>query len=550
MPAEPILLRRVLFLLLALAITAGLVSLAVAVLAPGGWTVWEALILACFLGTIPWSALSAANALVGLVILLGARDPVAAVLPALRHARPPPPRGRTAIAICVRNEDMAAVLPPLGRLMDGLPVSHFDLWVLSDTPSGPAAEAEEAAFRAFAAQRANAHYRRRASNEGFKAGNVMDFLDHHAAGLDHFLCLDADSEMTPAAVLRLVGCLDADPRLAIVQQLIHGRPATAAFPRLFQFGMRHGMRTWAIGQAWWQGDQGPYWGHNAIIRIAPFREHCRLGPLPDGSRILSHDQVEATRLTAAGWKVRVLPDDDGSAEGNPPTFGDFVTRDLRWAGGNMQYLALLRLPGQTWMARWQLVQAILLFLGAPLWCAILLLAAANALTGGGAATPTLALVALLAAGWACHYAPKLAGYAEMLAKPALAARYGGRGAVARGAAAEILFTTLMEPARLMAQSLFLVALPFGLKVGWVPQNRADRGVAWEDAARQFWPPTLAGVLLTIGFAAASPLALLLAAPVLASLLLAIPFAVVTADADFSARLRAAGLCALPEERGA
>ncbi len=547
MPAESPLLRRALFLLLVLAIMAGLVALAVAVLAPGGWTVWEVLILACFLGTVPWSALSAANSLVGLVILLATRDPPAAVLPALRAARPGPPRGRTAIAICIRNEDMGAVLPPLGRLMDGLPVAAFDLWVLSDTPAGEAAMAEEADFRAFAQARPNAHYRRRAANDGFKAGNVMDFLDHHAEGLDYFLCLDADSEMTPAAVQRLVACMEADDRLAIVQQLIHGKPATAAFPRLFQFGMRHGMRAWATGQAWWQGDEGPYWGHNAIIRIAPFRDLCRLGPLPDGSRILSHDQVEATRLHAAGWKVRVLPDDTGSAEGNPPTFGDFVTRDLRWAGGNMQYLALLRLPGQTLMARWQLVQAILLFLGAPLWCAILVLAAVNALTGGGAATPTWLLVGLLAATWACHYAAKLAGYAEAMLKPALAARYGGRGAFARGAAAEILFTTLMEPARLMAQTLFLLALPFGVKVGWTAQNRADRGVTWGDAARQFWPPTLAGAAMAWLFAAASPLALLLAVPVLASLLLAIPFAVVTADPGFSAWLRAHRIAALPEE---
>ena len=43
------------------------------------------------------------------------------------------------------------------------------------------------------------HYRRRSENTGFKAGNVMDFLGHHATGLDYFLCLDADSEMTPAA---------------------------------------------------------------------------------------------------------------------------------------------------------------------------------------------------------------------------------------------------------------------------------------------------------------------------------------------------------------
>ena len=548
---EPTLRRRLLFIALALAMMAGLLRLAIAVLAPGGWTLWEALILLCFLGTMPWSALSAANALVGLAILLGAKDPVAAVLPQIRAARPGPPRGRTAIAICIRNEDMAAVLPPLARLLDGLAArglaGRFVLWVLSDTPAGPAAAAEEAAIRAFAEGRTDTNYRRRAVNDGFKAGNVMDFLDHHAEGLDHFICLDADSEMTPEAVLRLVAILEADPKLAIVQQLIHGRPATAAFPRLFQFGMRQGMRTWAIGQAWWQGDEGPYWGHNAAIRIAPFREHGRLGPLPDGSRILSHDQVEATRLTAAGWKVRVLPDDTGSREGNPPTFGDFVTRDLRWAGGNMQYLALLRLPGQTMMARWQLVQAMLLFVGAPLWCAILLLAAVNALTGGGAATPTGALLLLLFAGWACHYAPKLAGYLEVLLKPGLAEAYGGRRDFARGAAAEIAFTTMMEPARLMAQSLFLLALPFGLKVGWAAQNRADRGVSWADAARQFWPPTLAGLLLGVAFAAASPLALLLAAPVLLSLLLAIPFAVLTADAEFSARLRREGLCAMPEE---
>lgn len=540
-----------LFLALAVLIMAGLLRLAVAVLAPGGWTLWEALILLCFLSTMPWSALSAANALVGLAILLLARDPVAAVLPALRDIRPGPPQGRTAIAICIRDEDMASVLPPLARLMDGLAVrdmaDRFALWILSDTPPGPAAAAEEAAIRAFAAGRTDTNYRRRAVNEGFKAGNVMDFLDRHAEGLDYLLCLDADSAMTPDAVLRLVAVLEADPRLAIVQQLIHGRPASAAFPRLFQFGMRQGMRTWATGQAWWQGDEGPYWGHNAIIRIGPFREHCRLGPLPDGSRILSHDQVEATRLIAAGWKVRVLPDDTGSTEANPPTFGDFVTRDLRWAGGNMQYLALLRLPGQSWMARWQLVQAMLLFAGAPLWCAILALAAINALTGGGASTPTGWLVLLLLAGWACHYAPKLAGYAEMLLKPGLAAAHGGRDEVLRSAAAEIAFTTLMEPARLMAQSLFLMALPFGLKVGWVPQNRADRGVPWFDAARQFWPPTLAGIVLAAAFAAASPPALLLAAPVLASLLLAIPFAVLTADAAFSAWLRQEEICALPEE---
>ena len=33
----------------------------------------------------------------------------------------------------------------------------------------------------------------------------MDFLDHHAGGFELMLVLDADSEMSAAAVLRLVG---------------------------------------------------------------------------------------------------------------------------------------------------------------------------------------------------------------------------------------------------------------------------------------------------------------------------------------------------------
>lgn len=550
--AEPILLRRVVFAALALAIMVGLVALLAVVLAGGGWTVWEGVIAAAFLGVAPWLALSAANALLGFAILMGARDPVAAVLPVLRALPPGPPRAVTAIIICVRNEAMEAVLPPLATLLDGLAAAgvadRFRLHILSDTLDAAKADQEARAVGAFIAGRppggVPVQYRRRAENTGYKSGNVMEFCDNHAGDAAFFICLDADSTMSPAAILRLVACMEADPRLAIVQQMIVGRPASAAFPRLFQFGMRAGMRAWGTGQAWWQGDEGPYWGHNAIIRVAPFREHCRLELLPDGSHILSHDQVEATRLHAAGWKVRVLTAEDGSAEGNPPAMPDFCIRDLRWAAGNMQYWQLLRLPGMTAMARWQLAQAILLFVAAPLWALIFASAVTNAVTGGGAGTPMGLLALLMLAGWACHYAPKLLGFAEVLLKPALAAQYGGRAAFARGAAAELGFTALFEPARILHQALFLAALACGRRIGWAPQNRDDRGVAWWDAARMFWAETLIGV---VAAALLSGTALLLALPVLASLLLVVPFAVLTADARISAWLRARGIAAVPEE---
>jgi membrane glycosyltransferase len=68
------------------------------------------------------------------------------------------------------------------------------------------------------------------------------------------------------------------------------------------------MRSYTIGSAWWQGDCGPYWGHNAAVRLAPFMAHCRLPLLPDGAHILSHDQVDAVLMRRAGFVVRVLPD--------------------------------------------------------------------------------------------------------------------------------------------------------------------------------------------------------------------------------------------------
>ncbi len=544
--------RRIAFFALVLAVAAGLTALLAAVLGAGGWTAAEVLILIAFLGTAPWTGLCAANALAGFAILMGARNPARAVFPAWRDEGPV--TLHTAIAVTVRNEDMGAVLPPLRALLDGLDAAGhgdaFALYLLSDTQQPEAVAAEDAAIAAFrAADRdpARIHHRRRLANTGFKAGNVMEFLDSGADGHALMLMLDADSAMSAEAVLRLVRAMQADPQLGIVQQLIVGRPASSAFPRLFQFGMRAGMRSWATGQAWWQGDDGPYWGHNAIIRIAPFREHCRLETLPDGSAILSHDQVEAVRMRAAGWKVRALPEEAGSMEGNPPAMPEFLRRDLRWLEGNLQYRHLLMLPGIRLMGRWQLVQAILLFAGAPLYVAMLALAALNGATGGAEAFPRCTALALTLAWLAALYAPKLLGYAEVLLKPALAARYGGRALFVRGAAAEFAFTLLLDPISAFNKALFMAGLPFGARMGWAPQNRADRGVGWGEAARMLWPHTLFGVLVFAGFAATSWLAVLWALPLAGGLLVAIPLCVASSAPAVSAWFRTRRIAATPEE---
>ena len=353
-PVIPDLLRRRFVFIALLLITAACLSVLMAsVLAPGGWTFAKIAILIVFIGVAPWIGVCVGNALLGFLILVFCRAPARAVLPVSGDIDTAPITVRTAIAITVRNENIQTVLRPLGLLLDGLSEygDRFAAYVLSDSDAAHAA-AEAAAIDAFSY---SVHYRRRTANAGFKAGNVMDFLDHHAQGFDLALMLDADSEMSPEAVLRLVRIMQASPSMAIVQHLTVGRPAAAALPRLFQFGMRAGMRVWATGQAWWQGADGPYWGHNAIVRIAPFQEHARLGKLPDGSFILSHDQVEAACLTAAGWGVTVWAIEGGSLVANRPALPEFLHRDARWLAGNLQYVHLLRARGFTWMGRWQLL---------------------------------------------------------------------------------------------------------------------------------------------------------------------------------------------------
>ena len=103
-------------------------------------------------------------------------------------------------------------------------------------------------------------------------------------------------------------------KLGILQGLIVGLPSTSAFARVFQFGMRLGMRSYTIGSAWWQGDCGPYWGHNAVLRLEPFIAHCGLPALSregtEDSHILSHDQIEAVLMRA-----RRLPRPGAAARG-------------------------------------------------------------------------------------------------------------------------------------------------------------------------------------------------------------------------------------------
>jgi membrane glycosyltransferase len=342
--------------------------------------------------------------------------------------------------------------------------------------------------------------------------------------------LDADSEMMPAAVLRLVCAMQDEPRLGILQHPIAGRPARAPFGRLFNLGHRAGARSWTLGQDWWQGDEGPFWGHNAILRIAPFRQLCRLGPLPDGSAILSHDHVEAARLHGAGWAVRVLPDTradgGGSLESAPPHLLAFLARDRRWAAGNLQYRHLLFDRSLGPLGRFQMLQAILHYLLAPVWFALLPLAAVNAAldTEG---TPHGALIALLLLGYVALHLPRLGGHLAALVQ----APRGERLIYLRGALSESLFLLLFDPVIAAHNTLIVLAHAFRLPHGgWPAQQRAECRLGWAEAARFLWPHTAIGfAILALLLASQSGFTILVGLLAVAGLVLAIPFCVLTSD---------------------
>lgn len=553
--------RRLLFAVLFVSTMAGLLVLAALALEPGGIGVVDITLLALFAVTLPWMVAGFWNAVIGLLIVRCCADPVATVMPMVALVRGDEQvTASTAILLCIRNELPERMIRNLEPMLAGLDAAgcggRFRIYALSDTDDAAIASTERALFAALAARwhdRITIIYRRRTVNTGYKAGNIRDFCERWGGNHDFALTLDADSLMTADAVLRLVRIMQANPRLGILQGLIVGLPSTSTFARTFQFGMRLGMRSYTLGSAWWQGDCGPYWGHNAVLRLAPFIAHCALPVLSndgaDDRHILSHDQIEAVLMRAAGYDVRVLPQEDLGWEENPPTLIEFVRRDLRWCQGNMQYWPFLLLPGLRPVSRYQLGLAIVMFIGSPAWIGLLVL---GTLAVAFADTPASfmnagagqALFACLLVMW---FAPKIASAIEVLLHADLRRGFGGAGLFVVNLVIETVFSILLCPILWFGHTIFLTGLLFGREIGWAGQTRDGHAVPFTLALRNFWPHTLLGCAVLGLLMATQPAAIPFALVLAAGPALAIPFAIITAWPRLGRLVTRVGIGRLPEE---
>jgi membrane glycosyltransferase len=553
--------RRVIFFVLSLGTALLMLVLVHQTLAVTIPTIIRIIILGLFVLTLPWMVVGFWNAIIGLLICQCVKDPITFILPKSMQLRDTLPiTASTAILLCIRNESPARLLRNLQAMLEDIAQdqlgSFFHVFVLSDTNEVSIAEEERASFEEMRknwSPQIQITYRCREDNTGFKAGNIADFCQRWGKDHDFALVLDADSFMASSAITRLVRMMQANPRLGILQGLVIGLPSTSPFTRLFQYGMRLGMRSYTMGSAWWQADCGPYWGHNALIRLRPFMEFCDLPVLKNSSgvpsSILSHDLIEAVLMRRAGYEVRIYPQEDLSWEENPATLTEYIRRDLRWCEGNLQYRNLLTLPNLRPVNRYQLVLAIAMFLGSPAWIILIFfctIAISLSITPAVLVNidyfSSLLIVTLIM--W---YLPKIAGAINVLLQTSKSKLFGGRWRFCINLILEMVFSLLMTPITWLNHTIFILSLAFEKKGGWSGQSRDDHSISVAHAVNQFWPHTILGLGLSSLLYFNHPDALPYGILFFGGLLFSIPLVVITSQPWLGRLMIRYRLLSLPEE---
>ncbi|MFE8599070.1 glucans biosynthesis glucosyltransferase MdoH [Archangium violaceum] len=527
-----------------------------------GLTAPEAVMLGLFALCFAWISLSFWTAVAGfLELALGGRVPGLRWPEAEEEAAPL--NGRTAVVMPIHNEDPASVFANVQATFESLEATGrldcFDFYVLSDSTRAEAWVAEELAW-ADLCQRVGGQgrifYRRRSDNTGKKAGNLADFCERWGRRYDFMVVLDADSIMSGETLVKMARLMELNPRAGILQAPPRCVGKTTLFARLQQFAGRVYGPVVAAGAAAWQLGESNYWGHNAILRVSAFTEHCGLpvlpGQQPFGGHILSHDFVEAALMRRAGYTVWLVPELDGSYEQSPPHLLAYAQRDRRWCQGNLQHLRLVLAGGLHPVSRAHFLMGVMSYVASPLWLLFLLAGLGAALHGRvvdleASMLDSEGALWLMGVSMAMLLLPKVFGLVLALARREEAERMGGRVRLVLSALAEIGMSTLLAPVMMLFQSHFVFGTLLGYRVSWTSQQRDDEELPWAEAARRHAVHTLAGVVLTAVVLVLSPGLLAWLSPVVAGLLLSIPLSVWTARASLGMWARRHGLFLIPEE---
>ncbi|NNJ26696.1 glucans biosynthesis glucosyltransferase MdoH [Alienimonas chondri] len=548
-----------------------------------GWLRWP--LVGLFAVLFGWIALSFWTATIGFVSVL--LRPTPATIPTLPDDFDPNSLPPTAVLVPVYNEDPTRVCAGVRAMLDSLRAvcpeaggasKRFDFFLLSDSTDADVWLAEERAWAELTdslPEGERVFYRHRPENTARKAGNVADFVERWGEHYEFMVTLDADSLMAGPTLVEMTRRIAADESCGILQAPPTPVGRTSVLARWQQFAARLYSPVFLRGFSLWAGTDGNYWGHNAILRVEPFRACCDLPVLPGvaplGGEILSHDFIEAALMRRAGWGVRLAEDLGGSYEECPTTLLDWAKRDQRWCQGNLQHGRVLwetgaRMPfqrstdggGLAGVSKLHLAMGVMGYCASPLWLAFLVLTLLAAAVGGeaigepGGVFPRTGLdpaaigLGLFGLCMAMLILPKLYSLLAAARSGSLDS-FGGGVRATVGVVCETLLSALVAPIMMLFHSRFVLTTLAGRVVKWGAQSRGEQTVTWFQAVRDHWPAAAIGVLAGVAAGLAAPDSLPWLAPVALGLILAGPTAVLLASRSAGLSAQQWGLWWTPEE---
>ena len=528
-------------------------------------------ILILFAVLFCWVSAGFWTALMGFLQLLIGRDKYS-ISASTVGDEPLNPEHRTALIMPICNEDVDRVFAGLRATWESVKATgqqkHFDVYILSDSYNPDICVAEQKAWMELIAEvqgEGQIFYRRRRRRVKRKSGNIDDFCRRWGSQYSYMVVLDADSVMTGDCLTGLVRLMEANPNAGIIQSSPRASGMDTLYARCQQFATRVYGPLFTAGLHFWQLGESHYWGHNAIIRVQPFIEHCALAPLPgEGSfagSILSHDFVEAALMRRAGWGVWIAYDLPGSYEELPPNLLDELKRDRRWCHGNLMNFRLFLVKGMHPVHRAVFLTGVMSYLSAPLW--FMFLALSTALQVVHALTepqyflqprqlfpvwpqwrPELA-IALFSTTLVLLFLPKLLSVILIWCKGSTP--YGGAFRVFISLRLEMLFSVLLAPVRMLFHTVFVVSAFLGLKAVWNSPQRDDDATPWSEAFARHGMQMVLGIVWATGMGWLNLNFLWWLAPIVFSLILSPFVSAFSSRATLGLKSRRAKLFLIPEE---
>jgi membrane glycosyltransferase len=563
--------RRIVLGLLVLGQTVVATDFMTAVLPYHGTQPLEIAILVLFAILFCWVSAGFWTAVMGFLVQLAGHDRYTISRTAAAGA-PIDAQARTAIIMPICNENVPRVFAGLRATCESLAstgeLRHFDFFILSDSSDADNRVAERHAWLALCRAVGGfgrVFYRWRQHRIKRKSGNVADFCRRWGANYRYMVVLDADSVMSGDCLATLVRLMEANPGAGIIQTAPRAAGRDTLYARMQQFATCVYGPVFTAGLHFWQLGESHYWGHNAIIRVAPFIKHCALGRLPGqgmlSGEILSHDFVEAALMRRAGWAVWLAYDLPGSYEEMPPNLVDELKRDRRWCHGNLINIRLFLAEGLHPAHRAVFVTGVMAYCSALLWFVFLLLSTAllavhtlvepqyfvspNQLFPIWPEWHVERALTLWLVTATVLFLPKILSVVLIWIRGASA--FGGSVRLTLSMVLEALSSMLLAPVRMLFHTGFVVTALAGLRAQWKSPPREDAETTWGEALQRHGLHTLLGMVWAAGVYWLNPSFLWWLLPVVGALMLSIPMSVYSSRISLGRWLRRGGLFIIPEE---